>query len=408
MSYERFKKQLLEELRTKRDIIVAKKKFDEPSHLLEISQDLDLYEEIVVSFKKVNEQAFSQLLWDLAGEYGVVLKNEVCIDGFYCDYVIVDDGQEKIIEVKSMPDSFNYPVLTFAEKSNKPIILVFLIKDDFNGQNVLLKYHKEIREICPKVNLECMTFGMLIDYFFGEDEYLKFRNAMSTFKEEAHKIIGYQITEVFNEDNLLKLKNEVECELLEFPYDDFKYSKYVMHNINSENFALIKNNFLNNHYKLLLGEENFAESFLTSEWLYRNYVKSDEMDNTFIVAGYLKSVEQLLWDILLLKGYKDKFKRKNKFTGKDKIHNALGNLEHFIGNNNNKKIFGEIFGRDVDIVQNYLKEVMEYWRKNYRNGYFHKDKLNDVEKIKRIREETYFLYMLILGSLDLSDVNLKR
>ena len=184
--------------------------------------------------------------------------------------------------------------------------------------------------------------------------------------------------------------------------------KHLKFDLDSENFNTIKNLFINERYEILLGKEDFSESFLTSEWLYKNYVKSKEMDNTFIVAGYLKSVEQLLWKILTLKGCKEEFKGINPHTGDDIIKNTLGDLEHFIGNYDNKKIYGKLFGNEVYNVQNYLNEVMKHWRKNYRNGYFHKDKINDPNNIKKIREETYFLYMLILGALDLSDVNFEK
>lgn len=408
MIYENFKKNLLEQLRTKRDIIVAEKKFDEPSSLLEISEDLDLYTKIVVSFKGISERSFSQLLIDLAGKYDVEFKNEVQIDGFQCDYMLVDDGLEKVIEVKSMPtDTIDYPVLKFADKFNKPLILVFLIKDDFNGQNAILKSHGQIAENWPEVDVQCMTFGMLVDYLFGEDEFSKFKNAMSTFKDEVHRIIGYQLTEVLNEDNLLKLKNETERELLDFPYDDFKFLRYEEFRIFAEKFDLIRSMFLNERYKVLLGKKDFAESFLTSEWLYKNYVTSKEMDNTFIVAGYLKSIEQLLWDILVLTEDKDKFKKGKSLACEDKIHCTLWNLENFIANKKNQWLFDGIFGNDVKYVQRYLKNVTKHWRENHRNGYFHKDNL-DVDNVSEIRKETYLLYMLILGSLDLSDDKLEK
>lgn len=408
MIYENFKKNLLEQLRTKRDIIVAEKKFDEPSSLLEISEDLDLYTKIVVSFKGISERSFSQLLIDLAGKYDVEFKNEVQIDGFQCDYMLVDDGLEKVIEVKSMPtDTIDYPVLKFADKFNKPLILVFLIKDDFNGQNAILKSHGQIAENWPEVDVQCMTFGMLVDYLFGEDEFSKFKNAMSTFKDEVHRIIGYQLTEVLNEDNLLKLKNETERELLDFPYDDFKFLRYEEFRIFAEKFDLIRSMFLNERYKVLLGKKDFAESFLTSEWLYKNYVTSKEMDNTFIVAGYLKSIEQLLWDILVLTEDKDKFKKGKSLACEDKIHCTLWNLENFIANKKNQWLFDGIFGNDVKYVQRYLKNVTKHWRENHRNGYFHKDNL-DADNVSEIRKETYLLYMLILGSLDLSEDKLEK
>jgi hypothetical protein len=40
-----------------------------------------------------------------------------------------------------------------------------------------------------------------------------------------------------------------------------------------------------------------------------------------------------------------------------------------------------------------------------RNGYFHKDNM-PAKEVSEIREQTYFLYLLILGSLTLSDENI--
>ena len=43
-----------------------------------------------------------------------------------------------------------------------------------------------------------------------------------------------------------------------------------------------------------------------------------------------------------------------------------------------------------------------------RNGYFHKRNLCDKDKIEAIREETYFLYLLILGSIKLTPSDIEK
>lgn len=42
-------------------------------------------------------------------------------------------------------------------------------------------------------------------------------------------------------------------------------------------------------------------------------------------------------------------------------------------------------------------------RRKYRNGYFHKHNLENKKQVDAIRDETYFLYLLILGSISLDD-----
>lgn len=54
----------------------------------------------------------------------------------------------------------------------------------------------------------------------------------------------------------------------------------------------------------------------------------------------------------------------------------------------------------------YLKSQIDLWRINYRNGYFHKRKLNKRSMVENIRKETVYLYMIILGSIDLTSENI--
>ena len=51
----------------------------------------------------------------------------------------------------------------------------------------------------------------------------------------------------------------------------------------------------------------------------------------------------------------------------------------------------------------YLKSQLSDWRSQNRNGYLHKDNLEGKEAVETVRDETYFLYMLILGSLALDE-----
>ena len=50
----------------------------------------------------------------------------------------------------------------------------------------------------------------------------------------------------------------------------------------------------------MVGSEEFAESFRTSEWLYYSLKDLKHFDYTAVISGYLKSVEQLLYKIVML------------------------------------------------------------------------------------------------------------
>ena len=158
---------------------------------------------------------------------------------------------------------------------------------------------------------------------------------------------------------------------------------------------------------MLLGNRDFAKSFLTSEWLFKKYFSLEEMDNTFIVAGYLKSIEQLLWDIISLVGQGRPIRGGTVGANSPSNHidTTLGSLQGFLTDYDNDDLFSTVFHTSKHFVMNYLGAQLSDWRSKYRNGFFHKHNLEDREKIDAIRDETFFLYLLILGTLSLnSDV----
>jgi len=162
-------------------------------------------------------------------------------------------------------------------------------------------------------------------------------------------------------------------------------------------------------YKIMLSDYDFSDSFITSEWLFEKYKPSQELDNTCIVAGYLKSIEQLLCGIIWkiakgkkIRGLYDTYFINDDSKNDDAIYCTLGNLIHFISNENTISVIDDLYLDNLANKQsfiNYLNEQLKKWKKNYRNGYFHKDNLKDLNRVKEIRDETIYLYFLILGSL---------
>ena len=405
MIYEEFKSGILGEFKTKRDITVSEYKIEKPSYILEISEDYELYKKLIDIFEMVSIKYFNGLFKRLCQQYDIDYREEVSLENFRADGLVKYNGIEKVIEFKSFPTLQNKKFIIHVQKKiNKPLIIVFLIKNNINGQNAIKKFSEGIDK---DIEVECITFEELISYFMGENESLKFREAMSNFQEEIHKTIGYQITEILNEENLKKFIKKTENEILEFPYEYIKSQKTCNY-IDSHEYDIIKKSYINKEkYKILLGKKDFAESFISSEWLYQNYIGSDELDNTFIVAGYLKSIEQILWDILLVMDYENRIYWEPIIGSDDKINNTLGSLEYLLNSWKNENLFNNSFDNTRNLM-GYLNENIKVWRRNYRNGYFHKDNLNELEKVKIIRDETFYLYMLIIGSLSLSEKDIGK
>lgn len=49
-----------------------------------------------------------------------------------------------------------------------------------------------------------------------------------------------------------------------------------------------------------MGDEDFAKSFMTSEYLFELFKNKINIDYTWVICGYVKSVEQLLYKFMKL------------------------------------------------------------------------------------------------------------
>ena len=417
--YQAFKENLLQEFAEKRDLAVISTLRSKRESLFGLRTDNDkIYSSILNAFETITLKQTRKLVLDLC------LKHNIpACDGkeMLHDITINKDNQRRHYVLLNKIESINseqfYMLSESIRYSNEPCTLVFLLKDTVENKTALKRVEDRFYmrfnfgEEFPQL-FSCTLFEDFLLNTFGEEEAEDFNTILADIKTEFYNILGYQISEICNPYNLSKLRGELLDELKTFPYESIRQKTFLELKMNSDindpSFQRIRRNFINgNKYELLIKEGNFAKSFLTSEWLYKKYVMLEQLDNTFIVAGYLKSVEQLLWNIIKLTG-KGKFINGKKIgTAKDdKIDTTLGSLEHFIIDSANNDLFIDAFARNSFVIL-YIKKQISAWREKKRNGLFHKNQLKDKAKIESIREETIFLYFLILGSLKLTDDQVK-
>ena len=422
MVYQDFKKKLVEDFEQRRDIIVVRENRRRPESIFGIKDAKDtLYMKILSEFEQSAIINVENLITSICEDKGIAY-HRTSDSLSYCDMVVQVYGVDTYIDFRSQPGMFNSAQksnLTYRLKElNKPVMMVFLVKDTIESHQALDRFTKSLKEYGKLKQIKTMLFEEFLELLFGREERDKFTFAMRDFKEEMHKVIGYQVTELCSPYNLEKLRKELAQELISYRYDEIKEKRYLdllaedntARDISDRNYEIIKKTFLTNErYKLLLGNSDFAESFITSEWLYKKYVSLDELDNTFIVSGYLKSIEQLLWDIVYIVGQGRKIKDiPISEDNVEEIDKTLGALQYFLSNWYNDDLFQLSFENETRYVMKYLKKQISDWRKQYRNGYFHKHNLCDKNKIEAIREETYFLYLLILGSLKLTPSDIEK
>ena len=168
----------------------------------------------------------------------------------------------------------------------------------------------------------------------------------------------------------------------------------------------------NKLYKALVGRGDFARSFLTSEYLYYQFNENDHFDYTAVVSGYLKSVEQLMLQIMLFYADKiDPLSNKLYRVGPPKKKTTI-TTEHYESGKLEKATMGNLifFFRDYPdtlLISDEYKDIfyncLDLYLDECRNQSFHKHNNYDWDRVNKIRHNTFVIYAILLGGCRLGD-----
>ena len=253
---------------------------------------------------------------------------------------------------------------------------------------------------------------------FGADEYQTLKAYVDDFNRRAYEVIGFQTVLSPTEEAILHFKEKIGEELRKYPY-----ACHIPHDIEPlqaeiicQQTEIMINNYLDRSlWRAMVGKCDYAISFISSEWYYRVYQMSESFDLTNVVAGYLKSIEQLLFAVIELArdtgismSSKKRYDSNSHFIpytteNEHLVDTTLGSLENAISYSPNSQMLG--INEDV---RKYLVAAIRDWREKQRNGYFHKGNLRSVETVNEIRDKAIQLYFLILGSCTIRDEQLVK
>lgn len=295
-------------------------------------------------------------------------------------YVIHDNHNYEEYLKDDIIDEIRY--IHLSEYSAEAYDVIINGANDYNKKAQLPVSHCSIRDLFLK--------------YFTEDEFKTFMTHVNRFNEDANVIISFTTVVSPTEWAIERFKDTTLKEIAEFDY----YSKTREAEISENNFRKMNDTYINNGiYKILVSSEKFAESFFGAEWNYQMYVLTENLDLTGIVAGYLKSIEQLLYFVANYYIESGKQIQLNNpmtrepvyYTEQIDTRKTLGWLETFV--NNNKHLSNVSY-----FVSNFTKRAIHEYGNVNRNPLSHKEIIKNTERVKAIREETLFLYFLILGS----------
>ena len=242
----------------------------------------------------------------------------------------------------------------------------------------------------------------------GINEFETFKEFAQIYSNMAENIVGINTAIVPTEKALDECKKAIKEEF--FKED---YLKEIAGNFSEDEIKRVRK-FTRKNIDVLIGTDEFAKSFLSSEWYYNLQTKTDRgLEQTAIVAGYLKSVEQFICSLIIAhanrkrkiyvehKRYVDSEGRKKMYpfdvNYKKDYNLTLGALNSYMKEPRNR------FFIRYDEMQEKIVKFLEKYCMHTRNGYLHKDNIYTWLEINEIRNQTYCVYFLLLGYLFMND-----
>lgn len=358
-------------------------------------------------------------------------------------FVQLLQDEKRLYIIKEFGLSHNTPeavVRSFTEQINASYYYVSLVKE--NAFAEILNHNED--ESDPSRGTRIISLPFFLQLVFGEQEKNDFIKFADTYVAEVRNYLGLTITKSLTPNALYSFKRSSSFEALHFDY----YAKYQelysskffsvaiseireeerkkslekkfftpksTDSISPEQWEIIRQQYQGDLcYKALTGKADFSQTFMTAEWLYDTMKKAGRIDYSPVAMGYFKSIEQLIWGILALhkketisikrKGAKsfimfnDPAMNWDERNNADKADTTIGALMGALDFNSNRVIFRkEISDKTIDIIVILVRTF-----KNLRNGYTHKDNINDWRFIDTVRNTAFVLYYLLLGSVNLS------
>lgn len=279
-----------------------------------------------------------------------------------------------------------------------------------------------------------ITVEKLFEEYFSKEEFVLYIDKVRKAVALANMLMGFQTIQKLEANNLALFKEKIVNELPDIC--KMKYweitkkgsiiSKVVNISWEDKDIKKIQNNFETKQRSLaLIGSEKFAQSFVTSEYLYGIFKEESVLDYTAVVCGYIKCVEQLCESIIFnilpklgldlyyparhLKPSEKSALCRLKELEMNKTWKVLmkeGNQKYFDKDLTMNQMFcffedngKKIFDIESEITINQMVQCMKNYCKFDRNGYLHKHNISKSEVVKRIRNNTLVISYWLLGGI---------
>lgn len=355
----------------------------------------------------------------------VIHDQPKAIKGFEICFVIKDNNANEVLLFSKIVESAMWrqkgkepeEVNQFLSKQRvNKCKYIFFMKDYAYLQ--IINHNEDEND--PGRGFNFYSIKWFVENYVGKEEYKKFESALISYTESVDAYLGYSTVKSLTPSALVNFRKRVEKELLEYPYHKLTDIKVLDKKKRELNLSLLEQEklaeqFINKkNYLIMLGKSDFAESFITAEWLYDSMMNAKAIDLTVIGIGYFKAVEQLFFDMICLR--KNEGRKMRRVYSRKDLEPEIELNDDYIAEEVLDSTLGSMavfYSRNLDILRtdlhqytkNYVKEsIFKYV--DLRNGYLHKHNIRHWSKIDEIREATYNMVFLLIGSQELSSNDL--
>lgn len=260
----------------------------------------------------------------------------------------------------------------------------------------------------PTRGTACISLKDFFISFFGQEEFSEFEKNISKYTNDVSNYIGLFAIKTLRPSEMFRFKQKLETDIV-----NYNYENTIDDGISQEQLSIIREQFIEKGlYRSLIGRLPFAESFVTSEWLYSSFKAAGRIDYTVVALGYFKSIEQMLYQYIVFhteEGRTIKRKRRQEYVSlsdesikKDEIDTTIGAMVNsFYCFPKNGDLFNdEISSETKGYIRQVFREIMPL-----RNGYSHKDNLEEWEQVEKARKYAYLVALLLLGAFKYKDID---
>ena len=271
------------------------------------------------------------------------------------------------------------------------------------------------------------SFKQFMEGFFGKEEYQEFKKYANLFSKRIRDYFGFALVRTLKPNAIHSFKKTVREDLKSLNATEIGANA----GISETQRNIIERNFFDGkNYELLLGNSDFAQSYMTAEWLFSSLENAGNIDLTAVAMGYFKAIEQLLFSFLKNHTHEKDGASREVYVGKDKTYAntngyapledslvedeekskdlALGSLSGFFGYHDLRR--NRYYRRNQDLLVSGINESTYEFIVDtlgeivgLRNGYFHKENLKEWDKVKEARQNARLVFYIILGAYSISE-----